>query len=194
MSRGSNQAATFHHCFKIVACGSFNTGKTVFFQQFAENKYTENEGPTIGVNFHLKCVTLDDQIVKLQLWDTAGHERHYNTAKTYIKTADGVILMYDITCPDSLTDVERIWHKLYTRNCSPDVPVILVGSRCDLVAKRKVSFDEAHQLAKRLKIEHHMEASAKTGTNVEEAFITLVAEILHKDKSLTAGGAEDGPK
>jgi len=51
---------------------------------------------TIGVDFKLKTMTIDDCKVKLQIWDTAGQERFRNITQTYYKGASGIILTYGI--------------------------------------------------------------------------------------------------
>lgn len=56
----------------------------------------------------MKTLTVDNKHIALQLWDTAGQERFRSIAKSYFRKADGVLLLYDVTCETSFLDV-RDW-------------------------------------------------------------------------------------
>ena len=60
-------------CFvKIVAIGDSGVGKTSLIQMFEHSRFTENFKPTIGADFSNKEITIDNKVVTLQIWDTAG--------------------------------------------------------------------------------------------------------------------------
>ena len=57
-----------------------------------------------------------------------------------------------------------------------EVPLMLVGNKCDKVTEREVSREEGLQMAKRLRCEF-TETSAKTCVNVERSFYAVVRKI-----------------
>ena len=60
-------------CFvKVVAIGDSGVGKTSLIQMFEQSKFTESFKPTIGADFSNKEISLEDRVVTLQIWDTAG--------------------------------------------------------------------------------------------------------------------------
>ena len=66
--------------------------------------------PTIGIDFKIKMLQVNDKRVKLQLWDTAGQERFQTITANYYKGAEGVILVYDSTQAQTFTNI-RNWLK-----------------------------------------------------------------------------------
>lgn len=73
------------------------TGKTCIVQKFKSGVFTETHSNTIGVDFSMKTVTVNGKRIKLQIWDSAGHERFRTITQSYYRSANGVIIVYDIT-------------------------------------------------------------------------------------------------
>ena len=65
----------FDYVFKILLVGGCAWGKSWILLKFSEDIYSESYIPTIGVDFKIKTIDIDDKKVKLQIWDTAGQER-----------------------------------------------------------------------------------------------------------------------
>ena len=79
--------------YKILLLGDWAVGKTCFLMRYTENTFTEMHLTTVGLDYKLKTVKLDnDKTVKVQIWDTAGQERYKTITKSYIKGANGIIL------------------------------------------------------------------------------------------------------
>lgn len=100
------------HLLKLILIGSSGVGKSSILMQFAENKFTENYLTTIGVDFRyksnyarFKTIKSNDKTVKFQIWDTAGQQRFRTITSAYYKGADGIIMVYDVTDPNSLDDI-----------------------------------------------------------------------------------------
>ena len=97
MSSSSTPSSEYDHLFKILLIGNSAVGKSSLILQFVENSWNEIFVPTIGVDFKIKTLNIDDKRVKLQIWDTAGQERFKNITAAYYRGALGVMLVYDIT-------------------------------------------------------------------------------------------------
>jgi small GTP-binding protein len=83
--------------FKIVMVGDSDTGKTSILLRFSENMFSKTYKCTIGLDFKIKTLQVDESILKLQIWDTAGQERFKCLHPSYFRNADGCIAVYDIT-------------------------------------------------------------------------------------------------
>ncbi|XP_078530079.1 EF-hand calcium-binding domain-containing protein 4B isoform X2 [Lissotriton helveticus] len=93
--------------FKIVCVGNSCVGKTSFLRRFCDDYFHLGTAATVGIDFSVKTVTVDNCQVALQLWDTAGQERYRSITKQFFRKADGVIVMYDITCKQSFSAVRQ---------------------------------------------------------------------------------------
>merc|ERR1711964_629883 len=112
------------------------------------------------------------------IWDTAGQERFRTITSSYYRGAHGIIIVYDITDVESFNNV-RQWLFEIDRFASENVNKLLVGNKCDLVSKRIVEYDSAKQFADSLDIPF-LETSAKNSHNVEQAFLTMAAQIKNR--------------
>jgi Ras-related protein Rab-1A len=166
--------------FKILLIGNTNSGKSALLVRFVDNKYSDSYISTIGVDFKTKTLNIDDNPIKLQMWDTAGQDRFRTITPSYYKGADGIILAYDITNIESFDNL-NMWLKECDKYVSTDVCKILVGNKCDLESNRQISYDEGKQYADSLNI-HFFEVSSKNYINVNEIFTHLVSNIKNNNK------------
>jgi len=168
--------------FKLLIIGESGVGKTCLLLQFTEGSFTTNHLTTIGIDFKIKVINLEEKQIKLQIWDTAGQERFRTITKTYYRGAHGIILTYDVTDENSFKNV-RNWVKQIEQNAQNNVCKVLVGNKCDR-EDRKVSYEEGAKLAKEFNMQF-FETSAKSNYNVNETFTFLTKEIQNsqcKDK------------
>lgn len=170
----------YDHLFKFILIGDSGAGKSCVLLRFADDTFTESYITTIGVDFRFRTVKFDGKKVKLQIWDTAGQERFRTITSSYYRGADGIIVVYDTTDRDSFNNVNN-WVKEVNRYASESTVKLLLGNKSDKTAERAVPTEEAKALATSLNM-HFIEASARNGTNVEEAFVT-VAKALAEQRS-----------
>jgi small GTP-binding protein len=163
---------------KILIIGESAVGKSCLLLRFAENKFTESFLTTIGIDFKVRHVEIDDAKVKLQIWDTAGQEKFRTITKAYYRGAHGIILVYDVTSTESFNQT-RQWMQSIQENMSDPVAVIFVGNKCDM--ERTVLKEEAQELANEFGVEY-FETSAKTGDGVEQTFMRLAKLILDNQR------------
>ena len=106
---------------------------------------------SIGVDFKSKDIMVNGQKVKLQIWDTAGHERFRTITTSYYRGAHGIVTVFDLTERESFEHIEK-WLDEINKYAKENVMRFLIGNKSDLVDKRKVSYEEARALANRLNI------------------------------------------
>jgi len=146
--------------------------------RFADDTYTESYISTIGVDFKIRTIELDGKTIKLQIWDTAGQERFRTITSSYYRGAHGIIIVYDVTDMDTFNNVKQ-WLNEIERYANENVNKLLVGNKSDMVQKKVVDTAMAQEFASNLRIPI-LETSAKTASNVEQAFITMAAEIKNR--------------
>ena len=163
--------------YKILLLGDSSVGKTCFLMRYSDNTFQEIHMSTIGLDYKLKNVQLDDgNIVKIQIWDTAGQDRFRSITKNYYKGAHGIILIYDITSRKTYENIKN-WVTQIKEEVSDKVNIILVGNKIDDEKNRKVSTEEGEKLAKEIGFDFY-ETSAKTGINIDSTFNDLVKKTV----------------
>ncbi|KAJ8380893.1 hypothetical protein SKAU_G00016710 [Synaphobranchus kaupii] len=170
---------------KIVLAGDAAVGKSSFLLRLCKNEFRENGSTTLGVDFQMKTLVVDGEPTVLQLWDTAGQERFRSIAKSYFRRADGVLLLYDVTCERSFLNV-REWIDIIEDVSEDNIPIMLVGNKADLreqalqegIACVPTSFGE------KLAMTYNSlfcETSAKEGSNVIEAVLHLARQVTKRN-------------
>ena len=160
---------------KLLIVGDSNVGKTSLLLQYTDNYYPDQHTATIGFEYKIKIFQYKYYNIKLQIWDTAGQERFHSITNNFFHNADGILFVYDITSIKSFNGV-KVWIKeaeekgqFYKR--------ILIGNKCDLCDKRKVSVEELVNYCNEKNMEF-FETSAKENIYLVEAFNKIVDLIL----------------
>ncbi|GBE63083.1 small GTP-binding protein [Babesia ovata] len=160
----------YDHLFKIIIIGDSGAGKSSLLLRFADDTYSESYMSTIGVDFKIKTVKIDNATIKLQIWDTAGQERFRTITSTYYRGAHGIITVYDVTSRVSFESVKKTWLTDIEKYSNANITKILIGNKIDLEDQRAVTTDEAREFATQHNMDY-IEASAKTAQNVEKVRI-----------------------
>jgi Ras-related protein Rab-2A len=171
---------SYAYLFKYIIIGDTGVGKSCLLLQFTDKRFQPVHDLTIGVEFGARLVTIDNQQVKLQIWDTAGQESFRSITRSYYRDAAGALLVYDITRRDSFLHLTR-WLEEARQNGNPSMTVMLIGNKSDLEHRRAVSTKEGETFAQQNGLVF-LETSAKTASNVEAAFIKTAEGIYDKIK------------
>ena len=175
--------------------------------QFTEDKFRDKHQITIGVEFASKTIEINNKQIKIQIWDTAGHEAFQSITRTYYKGAVAALLVYDITNKDSFLHCQN-WLNELRENGDKDVIIILIGNKCDLEKERQVTQKEGEKFAE-INDLFFLETSAKEGKNIFNVFKITAEKILdniikneecglrynnYKNKSLEMNGKNEDLK
>ena len=166
----------YDYLFKVLLIGNSSVGKSSLLLRFVDNQWSDLFVPTIGVDFKIRTMEIDNKNVKLQIWDTAGQERFKNITASYYRGAHGIFVVYDISDTESFKNINN-WLIEIEKNANKNVYKILVGNKCDLEDKRTVSYQQGKELAETYGMQF-IETSAKSNTNVDEAFHLLGREVM----------------
>ena len=176
-----NIESDFETLIKLCIIGDSSVGKSNFLFKFIEGQFSPLHVATIGFDYKSRIITLPNfkKKVKLQIWDTAGQEKYMTVNKNLFQRVQGVILMYDITSRETFERL-NIWLNII-KQMTNDIPIVLVGNKLDLEDNeddgRIIEYGEGEDFAKENDFDF-FEVSAKNGTNVEKAFISIAEKIL----------------
>ncbi len=181
---------------KICLIGDGRVGKTSLSNRYYGRGFNSDYLPTLGSNFLSKVTRIDTETgsteIRFQIWDLAGQPSYDQIRAIYYKGAVGVLLIFDLTEPDSLEHLEK-WAKEYFVNCGLSRgKLVVLGNKVDLKDDRKVFSPTIKQYIKDRIISkfpnivgevEYFETSAITGENVNQVFLALgksVIDILQK--------------
>ena len=164
--------------FKILLLGDSGVGKSCIIIRYIENNFSTNLMNSIGVDFKLKNIQIDNKNIKLQIWDTAGQERFRTITTSYYKGAHAILIVFDLTDRESFEHV-RNWMADIDKFAKEGVYRILVGNKCDLENSRKVRKEEGNEIANKYGIKY-IETSAKETTNIDDLFESTAKHLLSK--------------
>ncbi|OXB84498.1 UNVERIFIED_CONTAM: hypothetical protein H355_010925, partial [Colinus virginianus] len=160
------------HLYNVLFVGDSHVGKTSFLYRLHADSFNPHLAATVGLDYQVKNLTVDNKRFALRLWDSAGQERYHSVTKQFFRKADGVVLMYDITSQYSFADV-HYWLSCIQEGAEDGITVLLLGNKTDCAAERQVPTQEGQRLAQ----EHQLlfyECSAASGHNVTESIVSLV--------------------
>ncbi|NXP40500.1 RAB37 protein, partial [Leiothrix lutea] len=155
---------------QTILVGDSGVGKTSLLVQFDQGKFIPGSfSATVGIGFTNKVVAVDGVKVKLQIWDTAGQERFRSVTHAYYRDAQALLLLYDITSKMSFDNIRLAW-------C---VVTFSFPWQADVSSERAVRTEDGASLAREYGVPF-METSAKTGMNVELAFLAIAKELKQR--------------
>ncbi|KAL2098610.1 hypothetical protein ACEWY4_005090 [Coilia grayii] len=161
---------------RLMLLGDSGVGKTCLLWRFTDNDFHPSHISTVGIDFKMKTLDIDGIKVRVQIWDTAGQERYQTVTKEYYRRAQGILLVYDVTNEHSFQHIVK-WASDVDESAPDQVKRILVGNKCDVDQRRRVSTEQGNKLAQSYGMDF-FETSAFTDYNVKEAFARLTQLVL----------------
>jgi len=158
---------------KVIVVGAGGAGKSALTQMFMYGNFVEEYDPTTADSYR-KIIEVDGEKCQLDILDTAGQEEYMRD--NYYRLGEGFLCVYSITMRDTFQAVNRFYDHILQVKGHEKVPLILVGSKCDLEADRDVAKNEGEALSVKFGCPF-FETSAKTRVNVDEVFFELVRKV-----------------
>ena len=162
---------------KILILGESSVGKTSLLLKYADGYFPTIYVATIGVEYKIKKININGADINLQIWDTAGQERFRSITKNFMKGADGIMYVYDITQKSSFDNLKS-WIRS-SEESTEGFKKLIAGNKSDLEIDRVVQKESLTKYCEDKNIKG-LEVSAKTGSKVNEAFETLARLIVGK--------------
>ncbi|PRP86167.1 ras-related protein Rab-2A [Planoprotostelium fungivorum] len=176
---------SYDYLFKYIIIGPSGVGKSCLLLQFTDKRFHTDHDLTIGVEFGARMITIDGKQIKLQIWDTAGQESFRSITRSYYRGAHGALLAYDITRRETFNHLKG-WLAEVREHSNKEMVIMLIGNKNDLEVKRAVSYEDGRKFAEENGL-MFMETSAKTASNVDEAFLETARRIYDKVKRGVSG-------
>ncbi|HME53315.1 MAG TPA: Rab family GTPase [Candidatus Lokiarchaeia archaeon] len=180
-SKGRIQTSnSFDYVWKIIVGGAGGVGKTSLLHRYIHNEFKEDMKMTIGCQFHNQQLDRQGKRISMVMWDLGGQERFRFIQGDYIRGATGAFLLYDLTDIQTFENIFEEWIPLVRKNANPTIPIVLVGTKMDLVDEGQLKAMNLH--AQNLAQQHGLSAvtttSAKWNINVEETILYLVDLLI----------------
>lgn len=167
------------YLLKMIILGDSGVGKTSLLNVYIKDHFSLEYKATIGADFLTKKIQKGEENWQLQLWDTAGTEKHHALAQGFYRGSECCLLVFDVTDKQTFDDLES-WKTEFLNKLNPPdpetFPFVLIANKIDL--ERSISTEVAKAFADKHKIPY-FECSAKEGTNIKEAF-EKAAEMAHE--------------
>ncbi|XP_012371115.2 ras-related protein Rab-44, partial [Octodon degus] len=180
------------YLFHVIFLGDSSVGKTTFLHLLHHNAFATGLAATVGVDFRVKTLLVDNKCFALQLWDTAGQERYHSVTRQLLRKADGVVLMYDVTSQESFAHV-RYWLDCLQDAGAQGVALLLLGNKTDCEEARQVPTEAGQQLAQELGVSFG-ECSAILGHNILEPVVNLARALKVQEDRLRDSLVEVAPR
>lgn len=161
--------------YKVCVIGDSTVGKTTLINKYATQKFTEDTMPTIGNSYVPVTVNLGVKNIGLNLWDTAGQERFRSLVPLYAREAFCVIIVFDLSLPQSFYNVEE-WYNCCREEVGLKCPIILCGNKEDM--ENEIDLELPFQWAREHDCEYFM-TSAKSGHNITELFLKVANQCIN---------------
>lgn len=171
--------------YKIVVLGAGGVGKSSVTVQFVQGVYVESYDPTIEDSYR-KLIEVDGRACDLEILDTAGVAQFTAMRELYIKSGKGFLLVYSVTDENSLTELLALREQVLRIKDLENVPMVLIGNKSDLDDDRVLSIDDGIKVSQQWGLVPFYETSAMYKTNVDEAFIDVVRQIMLKEAQISA--------
>ena len=167
------------YVFKVIIIGPGAVGKTSLLHRFVENKFSFRYKLTIGADFLSKVINYkEDVTVKLQIWDIGGQDRYKFLRASFFDGANGALIVFDLSRWHTFEELEE-WISDLREYTGKNTPFVLIGNKVDLIDKKDEMYEResAEVFAKKEKT-FYIETSAKSGENVEGAFLNLASSMI----------------
>ena len=179
----SDDFPSFDLSFKIIIVGDSGVGKSCLSIKASRNYFEDFYSPTVGFEFLTFNVKVEDQNIKLQIWDTCGQEVYRSLISSFYRSASLAIIVYSIDNEESFINIEK-WLNDVKSQSNPDVKIFIIGNKADLEDKREVTKEAGEKFFHEHKLSFFTETSAKTGFNVQNVFIEVAKELYKQHEEI----------
>ena len=170
---------TYDEKIQIILVGESGVGKTSLIRRYTNNIFNSNHLETIGIEFYNREEKINNKIIQIKFWDTAGQEIFHSLTKNFYRKADGIIIVYDITNKESFERIQDWIKSIYDNTDTyKEIQMIIVGNKIDLEEMREVTKEDGIKIGKYYEIDFY-EASAKNAEGVNNFMIKIIRDILN---------------
>ena len=175
-------------CIKLAMLGDSKVGKTSICNSYMNIEFSDNYLSTIGrEKYDSKIKMKNGEEIKLIIYDTAGQEKYHSICLKALKSAQGVVVVFDLGDRKSFENVKD-WLGKIKDNCDK-VLIVLFGNKCD-IDEREVKTEEIQKFVKENNLTYY-ETSPKIKKGYSEGFEKLANDAYDRDTGNTGIKLED---
>lgn len=161
---------------KIVFIGAVSVGKTCLIRRYCHNIFDDETKSTVGAAFVSHAKSINSYSLNLMIWDPSGSERFHSVMPMVLRGVEIIVLVFDMSDPSTLLALEDHLKAVEQAVDMRDLPVVLLGNKCDL--KIHTSMDEIRGWMDAHSLRNFVRVSAKTGDGVEKMLDGVLLEFL----------------
>lgn len=166
--------------FKIIFIGDCSVGKSSIIARYSNIISTTQSIPTIGVQFSVFHLIINNVPLKLNVWDTSGSERFSMLTSNFRRKIDGIILCFDLTDISTLENLDKWINDIIIdiNKDINDIVIFLVGNKNDLEYKSTAEI-QMLSFVRKYKIQSFFICSALTGHRIKDIFEQIGEFLLN---------------
>ena len=167
---------------RVIVAGEPTVGKTQIIHQFVTQNFNHNYMMTQGCEYTVKDVPIEGKSytsVELHIIDIAGQNIFKEITLDLLCKANQVILVYDVTNPDSFQLLRQWYESIKQENQGRNLTGVVIANKVDLEQKAVVAPEDGQALAQAIGFEF-FEVSALQSRGLEEPFKALTQQFYHK--------------
>ena len=168
---------------KVTLIGESQVGKTSLINQYVNNKFEDEYLMTIGNDKMIKEIEINENKVRLEIWDTIGQENLRSANKIFMKNTDIALIVYDITNRQSFVNLNEFYEELININKRDKMIIGIAANKSDLYENAKVNKEEGEEYAKKINA-LYFESTATDHENVVNIFEELIKVYIENNKEV----------
>ena len=166
--------------YKVVLLGDSSVGKSSILEYYKFKRFSNDIESTIGCEFYSKNIIINNTKINLFLWDTAGQELFRSFTSNFLRNAEIILIVYDVSNPSSFENI-KIW--LEESENQPTAKIVICGNKSDLLVKvNNFDINNFKIMYPNKDIYYFGKVSAKTGDNIVELFY-YIGDIITKNQT-----------
>ena len=135
----SNKSLKQDYFIKILLLGDGSVGKSSLLRSYSEGEFPSNLTGTLSVDSKTKNIKHQGKLLKIQIWDTVGHEKFFFFFRQCYEGISCIFLFYDVTNQESFENISSKWLPKIIENSETNIELALVGNKTDLINERLVT-------------------------------------------------------
>ena len=184
--------SVYDKSIKIILLGDSGVGKTSLLNCLEPNDIDLNQKKTISLEYFNYIIKANNNIIRMQIWDTVGHEKFNSIISNYYKTTDVAIFMYSIDNIESFNNINNWFNELNDKgNNDNNIKTIkiLLGNKNDLEKERKVTYEMGEKLKNEKNFYFFQEINCSYKNNEENDLVQNlffeIGKIVYKEYIFT---------
>ena len=163
---------------KIILIGDAGVGKSSILLRYKTNEFLDIYNATIGIDNIFKDIVVDGINIRLQVLDTAGQERYHSIIPSYIRKANGIFLVFDLTQKSSFEHLDYWMDFIKNEKDVNGKNLIILANKKDLEEIREVNDEDINEFIKKHGYFQKIEISVKNKDEIAQAFDEMIKLLL----------------